>query len=495
MLPVLPGVASPPESGPADDCCEACAATRVAAHVDVPQHALIATPATRRGPLPIFEPPDQLRVGISRSDDRRIAFGGLAISGAYLAAAGLSLFLPPPNRLGTWLPAHLALAGAVTTAIAALLPFFTAALAIAPPARPAVRIGGIALVALGALAAMVAYGQAAGQAAPATLAGGTFLAGLGLVGMAAFVPIRGALGPRRPIVERAYALALANVAVGVTIATLFVGGNLAVETAWGALKPAHAWLNLVGFAGLVIVATLLHLAPTVAGARLRSRTSGRLAVVGLALGAPVVAAGYIMGMDVVARTGAIVVLASALGTAAHGAAVQFDRGRGPWTTDPGWHRLATVALFAGQGWLGLGLAIAASRVLIFGAAPVGWSLVLIVGPLVVGGVAQILVGAMTHLLPTIGPGDPVRHAKQRRLMGRGATVRLVLLNAGAAFVTLGFGPMAALDAGAARDTLVGLGLGCAALAMGASLVLFAAAARRGPVVRYVDYGTLPAGRV
>ena len=84
------------------------------------------------------------------------------------------------------------------------------------------------------------------------------------VGLAAFTSVRGANGPRRVLVERAYGLALVNVAVGATIATLLIGGNLEIGGAWGMLKPAHAWLNLIGFAGLVVQATLLHLAPTIA---------------------------------------------------------------------------------------------------------------------------------------------------------------------------------------------------------------------------------------
>ncbi|MBA3875852.1 MAG: hypothetical protein C0498_02780 [Anaerolinea sp.] len=431
-----------------------------------------------RGPLPVLGLGSSFRpgVGIARSADRRIAFGGLLVAGLYLALAAASLLLPPAIRLGTWLPAHLALAGAASTAIAAVLPFFTAALVVAPPARPAVRIGGIALVSVGAFAAMTVYGHARGEAVPAALAGGAFLAGLGLVAVAAFAPLRGALGPRRILVERAYALALANVAVGATIATFLIGGNLAVGAAWGALKPAHAWLNLVGFVGLIIVATLLHFAPTVSGTRLRPRVSGRLAVVGVAIGAPLVAAGYAAGADLVARAGALAVLAGAFGVAAHGAAVHLDAERGRWTTDAGWHRLTAGAILAGQAWLAVGLAVAATRVLGYGASPAGWSLALLVGPLVIGGVAQILAGAMTHLLPAIGPGDPIRHAAQRRILGRVATARLVVLNAGAVLVTIGLGPTAVTGAGALGSTLVELGLAGAALGIGTTLVLLARAA-------------------
>ncbi len=396
------------------------------------------------------------------------------VSAVYLALAVASLLLPPSIRIGAWVPVHLVLAGAASTAIASLLPFFAAALVVAPPVRPAVRIGGIAGVAIGTFAAIEAYGHFAGEAVPALLAGGTFLTGLGLVGIAAFVPLRSAMGPRRPLVERAYGLALVNVAVGVTIATLFVGGDLAVGTAWGMLKPAHAWLNLVGFASLVVIATLLHLAPTIVGARIRTRLSGRLAILGIAIGAPMVAAGYAFSFDLIARAGAIVVLLAALATAWHGFAVTFDRGRGRWTTDPGWHRMTAGSLVLGQAWMGGGLVIAAGRVMIQGARPAAWSLALIVGPLLIGGVVQVLIGAMTHLLPTIGPGNPARHATQRRLLATAVSIRLVILNGGAILVTVG----SAVDT--ATGTLAAAGLVAVGIAIGATLVLFALAIRSGP---------------
>jgi nitrite reductase (NO-forming) len=504
MLPVLTGEASPPGSEPAGACCEACAVAPAAAHADVPAQTspevIGATPtravdarssppesASLRVPLPVLGPSGRPGIGISRSADRRITFAGLAAAAVFLALAAASILLPPAIRLGTWLPVHLALAGAAATAIAAVLPFFTTALVVARPVRPAIRIGGIALVAFGALSVMTVYGHALGQVVPATLAGGSFLAGIVLVGVAALAPLRGALGPRRMILERAYALALANVLVGATIATLVVGGNLTVGGAWGGLKPAHAWLNLVGFAGLVIVATLAHLAPTVVGTRLRPRASSRLAIVGIAVGAPLIATGYATGLDVVARAGAAAVLGGALGIAAHGFVINLDPDRGRWTTEFGWHRAAAWALLAGQAWIGLGLAVAAARVLVLGAQPAAWSLTILLGPLVIGGVIQILIGAMTHLLPAIGPGDPIRHAGQRRLLGSAATVRIGILNAGAALVTLGFGPMAdvAIGAGAAGaggstgvagSGLVGLGLACAAIGVGATLALLLAAA-------------------
>ncbi|MEO8463172.1 MAG: hypothetical protein ABI555_08165, partial [Chloroflexota bacterium] len=302
-----------------------------------------------------------------------------------------------------------------------------------------------------------------------------FVIGVGFVAAAIFVPLRGAFGQRRGLLERAYGVALLNVAAGVTIVVLHLGGNLAVETAWGHLKPAHAWLNLIGFAGLVIVATVAHLAPTVVGTRLRPRASSRLAVVGVALGPPLIALGYVLGLDPIARLGALAVLLGAAGILTHAGTVHFDRARGRWTTDFAWHRFTSTALLAGQAWLALGFGIAATRVVVMGATPEAWSLQLISGPLVIGAIAQILIGAMSHLVPAIGPGDITAHARQRRLLGIGARVRLVGLNLGALLVTVGSG-MASQDAG---SLLVGIGLKLAVTSAVATLVMLVQAIRAG----------------
>jgi hypothetical protein len=65
-----------------------------------------------------------------------VALAGLAAAIAFLVAAVTSLALPPAGRLELWLPVHLVLAGGAATAIAAMVPFFVAALSVAPPAHP-----------------------------------------------------------------------------------------------------------------------------------------------------------------------------------------------------------------------------------------------------------------------------------------------------------------------------------------------------------------------
>ena len=357
----------------------------------------------------------------------------IVIAFAYLAAAAVVTALPLAAGSEAWLALHLALAGAASTAIAGLVPFFSAALAAAPPADARLRAAAIGAVGVGS--AGVAVGVSAGGGALGVGGGALFASGLLLTGLAAVQPLRRGLGPGRGLVIRAYLAALLNVVVGAMLATLFLAGWSPVIEAWAGLRPAHAWLNLVGFVSLVIATTLLHFLPTVLGTRILATRSARLTVAGLALGAPLVAGGQALGWDVVTRAGAALVLAGALGLATYTARVWRRRAR--WTGDLGWHRFAGLGLVSAVAWFEVGMALAAGRVLIQGNASALPAAGVLAGPLVVGWVALSVVASATHLVPAVGPGDPSTHARQRRLLGRLSTTRLVAANGGIAALWLG----------------------------------------------------------
>ena len=413
-------------------CCDACATESVpprsAATVAGPEQGVTTTTQTQ---FVVLET-DQRR-SVARTTDRRITLAGLLVSAGFLAAAVAAGTLPESVRRGVWLPVHLALAGAAGTAIASVLPFFVAALSVAPPMNGVVRGGAIGLIAGGAAAASLGV---AGGIVPLALAGALgYLAGLAGVAVAAFWPLRASRGPRRPLVVAAYGAAIAQVALGVGLVIAMLAGVPPVVEAWALLKPAHAWLNVFGFLSLVIAATLIHLAPTVAGTRIASRRSAAVALAGLAFGALLVALGFALGDDRVARIGALAELLGAISLMAYVLTVWHDRGT--WTTDPGWHRMASWSLVAAPAWFLVAVALASGRILALGAVPAAWSLGSIAAPLAVGWVVQVLIGAWTHLLPSIGPGDMAAHADQRARLGRAAMGRVTVLNLGVALVTLG----------------------------------------------------------
>ncbi|MFN8629584.1 MAG: hypothetical protein U0838_04465 [Chloroflexota bacterium] len=211
---------------------------------------------------------------------------------------------------------------------------------------------------------------------------------------------------------------------------------------------------------LVILATLLHFLPTVLGTRIVARRSATVAVLGLALGSPLVVAGMLTGLAPLAGEGAALTLVSVVGLALEARAVRATRGR--WTTDAGWHLLASEGLLAGVVWFAIGAGAASALMLLYAAGVIGeaeaWRSSFVAGPLAIGWVVQVLVASWTHLLPSIGPGGPVEHAIQRQLLGRAAAPRLTALNLGAALLTAGWvtglGPLVVAGLGFAGAAVV-----------------------------------------
>jgi hypothetical protein len=243
-----------------------------------------------------------------------------------------------------------------------------------------------------------------------------------------------------------------------------------VLEAWATIRPAHAWLNLVGFVSLVIATTLLHFFPTVIGARIKRTGTAVVTVAGIASGTAIVALGFILDSDLDVRVGAIVVLVGALSLAVYAAQVWRTRAR--WSGDASWHRFAIGGLVASIAWFEVGMAIATGRLLVAGADPAAATATVLVGPLLLGWVGLAVLASATHLVPAIGPGDPMAHAAQRILLGTAATGRLVLVNLGIACLAIGLWP-------GAPDWLAIAGLALSALSLGGTVGLLILAIARG----------------
>lgn len=371
------------------------------------------------------------------------------------------------------MPLHLALAGGGGTAVAAAMPFFSGALSAGPPAEPRLRGLSLAGISIGAL--LVAGGFSSGRDPIAVLGGLTYLGGLTALLATILLPLRSGLGPRGWIVVAAYVMAVLDVLAGATLATTYLAGVPAVVSAWATLKPAHAWINLLGFLSLIIAGSLIHLLPTVLGTRISSSPSAWLAVGGTALGAPVVALGFGLGAGILAKLGALVAIAGAVGLLIYGLGIL--RARGHWTTDPDWHLLTTGQLLGAMGWYAVAVLLAGGRVLVVGVAADGWRLTDVAAPLVVGWVVGAILGASTHLLPAVGPGDGAAHAAQRRRLAMWAPVRLIGFQLGTAVLAVGL--LAGIDAAAVLGLILVSAAGLADLALLASAMTLARGARIG----------------
>lgn len=413
------------------------------------------------------------RPPISRSADRRLTALGIGLAATFVLLAGLALLLPPDVRLGWWLPVHLLLAGGAATAISGVMPFFSAAVAAAPPAPPRLRLSGILGVAAGGL--LVAVSRSLGDAGPWVGGGGglIYLAGLTAVAGATLLPLRSALGPRRFVMGISYGAAIASVWVGAGLGTLYLSGWREVLEAWDVIKPAHAWLNAFGFVSLVIGASLIHLLPTVAGTRIERTRAAVTAMVALAVGPLLVAAGFLVRIDPFAMGGALLTLAGGLALGRH--AVDVYRRRGHWTTDQAWHGFALGSLLAAVAWFVVASFLGAWAVVSGGATGAGWDARLVLAPLVLGWVAQTLVGAWTHLLPAVGPGDQSVHARQRAILARGSVARFWSFQAGVAALAVALPEGWASQLLADSGPLVLAGLLVAGGSVAASLALLLAA--------------------
>jgi hypothetical protein len=166
------------------------------------------------------------------------------------------------------------------------------------------------------------------------------------------------------------------------------------------------------------------------------RRAPALAVLGTAAASPLVVAGMLAGWAPPAGAGASLAMVGAGALALEAARVVRERGR--WTSDAGWHRMASGGLLAGIAWYGAGVVVASALVLEQGTASGAWASAAVGAPLFVGWIVQVLLASWTHLLPSIGPGGPAGHARQRAVLGRLAAPRLVALNAGVGLLWAGW---------------------------------------------------------
>ena len=376
-------------------------------------------PAVRAGRLP-------------RLAERHVLVTGLAISAGFVAAALVAGFIAVASSGVGWAALHLAVAGAATVAVGTFTPHFAVTLAGTRPSPAVPRLASLLGLGIGGLAVVV--GALLGASALA--ASGTVLTLAGLVAVAFHVvaPTRDPLARRHSVVTLAYGLALLELAVAVVVGGLGAAGVPGVIEAWDRLRPMHAWLGLFGAISLTIFATLVYLVPTVVGARIRAGWSLGLAFTGIALGPLLTVTGFAAATREVVAAGMALTALGALGQL--GYIIDCVRRRGTFTGELDWRRVAVGHLLSGPVWFAAACVAALVGVL-GGGAVAGWTIGVLVLPMVAGWLLQELVGSWTHLVPAVTPGDPARHARQRSQLAFAGRARLVAWNAGLALLWLG----------------------------------------------------------
>jgi nitrite reductase (NO-forming) len=338
----------------------------------------------------------------------------------WLAATVVVALVHPVVPAPRWLMIHLLLLGAVSHAILVWSRYFTDALLHTAGAdrrgqerRLLLLNGGVVGVVTGVLTGVW----------PLTLLGATAV-GTAVVwhGWTILRQLRAALPSRFGSSVRYYVAAACFLPVGAGLGTV-----LARDPAdpWHTrLVVAHASVNLLGWVGLTVVGTLVTLWPTMLRTRIAEgaeRAASRALPV-LVASILVAAGGAAAGVRPLVVAGVATYVAGLLLTAP--AFVDALR-RKPPTEFPAW------SVLAGLGWLvgslvALAVGIATASSWARAGDAFGW-----LTPFLAAGFgAQVLVGALSYLVPVALGGGPARVRAANLVLDRGAPLRLVLTNGG-----------------------------------------------------------------
>ncbi|MDQ2662058.1 MAG: cupredoxin domain-containing protein, partial [Actinomycetota bacterium] len=339
----------------------------------------------------------------------------------WFVAAGVAVAVHRFVPHALWLMVHLTLLGAASTAILIWTQHFADTLLRhpGPGARAAL---GARLVAhtLGAIGVVI--GVMAEQ-------WWLVVAGAAVVGVNAILhavlllrQLRTSLPARfRPLVRYYVASALVF-AVGVGL-----GAWLAGEPDGGLherILIAHATLNLLGWIAITVIGTAILLWPTVLHAKVREETdaAARRALPMLLFGLAVVVLACVVGALPLVAVGVAVWIVGLGFVLGQGIRQAREMPPGSYA---GW------SIAAGMVWLLVCAAMYAGAAVL---AP-DWPTLLdsftwLVAPFVAGFVVQLLLGALSYLLPVVAVGSPKSAKLAAEQLDRGGAFRIVSINGG-----------------------------------------------------------------
>ena len=316
----------------------------------------------------------------------------------WLVLAFLIALVHPFVPGSQWLLVHLVLLGALTHSAMVWSTHFTQALLKTPTTIDdrAWQNRRIALLLLGAT--LVFVGVPTGWW-PLTVAGATAVStAVVWHGTQLWRRLRRALPGRFRVTVRYYLAAAACVPIGAGFGVWLARG--VDDDLHGRLLVAHSMVMLLGWIGLTVTGTLVTLWPTMLRARLddRAESLARQALPVLAAGVAVTAAGAALGQRLVALAG---VATYAAGLAWWGRALLAPARQAPPRRFATWS--VTAALAWGVvivAWVGWRLASSSD----WREVASGYGAVAAVAA--VGFGAQLLFGALSHLIPTVLGGGP-----------------------------------------------------------------------------------------
>jgi nitrite reductase (NO-forming) len=321
-----------------------------------------------------------------------------------------------------WLLVHLLLLGAVTNAIFVWSAHFTDAL-LRRRATPGSRRWQICrLIVLNVGVVMVVAGMVTTEWF-VTLAGSVVVGAAAAAHCVALSMQAGrALQSRFGATVNYYICASLALPFGAFLGAMLAGHP--VERWHGRLAIAHITLNLLGWVGLTVLGTLVTLWPTMLRTRIAESAErvARQALPILVCSVVVTGVGALAGLQTLAAVGVAGYLGGVVWAVHPLAQVARNKAPSAYAT---WSVMAAVVWLIGS-LLGLVLALFTSSTWQL----VGERLELLVTPMAAGFAAQVLLGALSYLVPVVLGGGPATVRGTQARLERGNALRAVLINIG-----------------------------------------------------------------
>ncbi|MEU6607597.1 multicopper oxidase domain-containing protein [Streptomyces shenzhenensis] len=370
------------------------------------------SPATASGSAP--KPPGRSPRALWHLGVNAIVVGWLAL----FAAVGSAHHVLPH---AFWLLVHVLLLGAVTNAIVIWSGHFAASVLRLPEANRGTPAA-LRLVCLNAGAVGVIGGMLADRWY-VVLAGGCLVAAAVTAHAVWLIRLmRRALPGRFSMTVRYYVAASALLPVGAALGVVMARGDLAGDLP-ERLRIAHETVNLLGWVGLTVAGTLITLWPTMLRTRVAdgAERAGRAALPVLLTGLGAAVVGTLLGPPPLAAPG-VVLYAAGLVVAGR-PWLREARAKAP-------RSFAAWSVAAACGWLAGSLTVLAGILV----STTSWITVgertsLLTAPLAAGWIAQVLLGALSFLVPVVLGGGPAAVRAATASLERAWPARLAVTNA------------------------------------------------------------------
>ncbi|MFI8092768.1 multicopper oxidase domain-containing protein [Streptomyces sp. NPDC086080] len=319
-----------------------------------------------------------------------------------------------------WLLVHTLLLGAVTNAVVIWSGHFAASVLRLPEANRGAPAA-LRLLCLNAGAIGVISGMFFDRW-PVVLVGGSLVAAAVTAHAVWLVRLmRRALPGRFTMTVRYYTAAAALLPVGAALGVVMARGSLGGDLP-DRLLIAHELINLLGWVGLTVAGTLITLWPTMLRTRVAdgAERAGRTALPVLLAGLGAAVAAALLGPPPLAAPG---VAAYAAGLVIAGIPwVREARAKAP-------RSFAAWSVAAGSLWLAGSLLVLAGILL----STTSWITVaertsLLTAPLAAGWIAQVLLGALSFLVPVVLGGGPTAVRAATAGLERAWPARLTITN-------------------------------------------------------------------